>query len=130
MDEYDPDDEMERRINREPPYIEPQEAEPIGEVVADIFALVLAKIDANESKANAKPSTNYRAYLESPHWRSLSRWAKWKAGYRCQLCNAYDKPLDAHHRTYERLGRELDGDLIVLCRGCHTLFHEHRKLAR
>jgi hypothetical protein len=28
-----------------------------------------------------------------------------------------------HHRTYERFGREDTGDLTVLCRRCHTLFH-------
>jgi len=28
-----------------------------------------------------------------------------------------------HHRTYERLGRELAGDLVVLCSACHRRHH-------
>ena len=51
-------------------------------------------------------------------------------GVRCQVCNTDKSILDTHHRTYERLGRELDGDLIVLCRDCHRIFHENGKLAR
>ena len=34
--------------------------------------------------------------------------------------------LDVHHLTYERLGREKDEDLRVLCRACHG--DEHRQM--
>jgi hypothetical protein len=27
--------------------------------------------------------------------------------------------LEVHHRTYERLGREMDKDLMVVCEFCH-----------
>jgi hypothetical protein len=73
---------------------------------------------------------NYRSYLESPAWHFKANAAKERAGQRCQVCNARNATLNAHHRTYERVGAELPADLIVLCRGCHKLFHESGKLAK
>lgn len=61
---------------------------------------------------------------------------KKRAKFRCQLCNS---PLDlqAHHRTYEHKGDELNhlNDLICLCKKCHKNFHavereESRKFQR
>ena len=48
-------------------------------------------------------------------------------GHRCQVCNGGVGTLDVHHRTYERLGQELDEGLTVLCRACHSIFHEQRR---
>jgi hypothetical protein len=62
-------------------------------------------------------------YLRSPHWRQTRLAALGRAGNRCQVCNGA-KQLDVHHRTYERIGKEADGDLTVLCRECHALFHD------
>jgi hypothetical protein len=53
-----------------------------------------------------------------------------KAGFRCQVCNAYGVQLNVHHRTYERRGAEWDTDLIVLCHDCHEIFHTNGKLAK
>jgi hypothetical protein len=71
---------------------------------------------------------DYYDYIQSEEWREKADRAKWRAGMRCQLCNRHGT-LNAHHRTYERLGHELDEDLIVLCRDCHKMFHENRKVA-
>lgn len=72
----------------------------------------------------------YLAYLASPEWRARVEAAKRRAGWRCQLCNVdrWFARLDVHHRTYERLGRERDEDLLVLCRHCHDIFHANGKL--
>jgi 5-methylcytosine-specific restriction endonuclease McrA len=77
-------------------------------------------------------TTDYATYLVSPQWRARARAAFQRAGHRCQVCNAdrWFGPLNVHHRTYERLGDEAPGDLIVLCRHCHDLFHTHGKLAQ
>ena len=32
--------------------------------------------------------------------------------------------LEAHHRTYERVGFEWPGDVIALCHDCH---HDHHR---
>ena len=80
--------------------------------------------------------SQYQAYLLTPYWREVSRAVKKRAGFRCQLCNS---PLDlqAHHRTYEHKGDELNhlDDLICLCKKCHKNFHavereESRKFQR
>ena len=71
----------------------------------------------------------YRSYLRTPEWQARRLAALDRAGRHCQACNA-DANLDVHHRTYERRGEERDGDLTVLCRSCHGLFHEHRDLIR
>jgi 5-methylcytosine-specific restriction endonuclease McrA len=40
----------------------------------------------------------------------------------CERCGGQDA-LQVHHRTYERLGAELDEDFEVLCRRCHATEH-------
>lgn len=65
----------------------------------------------------------YHAYLKSATWQAKANEAKRRAGYRCQVCNSPER-LEAHHRTYERLGCELPADLTVLCAVCHSLFSE------
>ncbi|HUU90506.1 MAG TPA: hypothetical protein VM238_04770 [Phycisphaerae bacterium] len=65
----------------------------------------------------------YRKYLQTDEWKQRAEAAKACAGYRCQVCNQ-EGSLDAHHRTYERLGCELPEDITVLCRSCHQLFSD------
>jgi 5-methylcytosine-specific restriction endonuclease McrA len=65
---------------------------------------------------------DYHRYLKSKRWKKKAEAARKRAGYRCQLCNQR-KPLQVHHRTYERLGYELPGDLIALCASCHRRHH-------
>lgn len=72
---------------------------------------------------------DYDTYIRSQSWRIRADAAKRRAGGRCQVCNGADR-LNAHHRTYERIGHEQDDDLIVLCEDCHTLFHRNGKLQR
>lgn len=72
---------------------------------------------------------NYTEYIKSPEWKAKSLAAKERAGFRCQVCNrsASETILDAHHRTYERLGNERDDDIVVLCADCHELFEKSRR---
>jgi hypothetical protein len=70
----------------------------------------------------------YRQYLATDWWQLVRAGALNAAGGACQVCNATET-LDVHHRTYERRGMERAEDLIVLCRDCHTIFHENGKLA-
>jgi hypothetical protein len=73
---------------------------------------------------NRRP--NYYDYIKSPQWKRKADAAKKAAGYRCQVCNG-KKHLDAHHRTYERLGHERPEDITVLCRDCHQLYETNKK---
>lgn len=70
---------------------------------------------------------DYGAYIGSQEWAERRRYYVAKALHCCQLCNWRSpdgRGLNVHHRTYERLGREFDSDVIVLCRPCHAKFHD------
>lgn len=50
----------------------------------------------------------------------------WRAKYRCEACGQ-GPPLELHHKTYDRLGRERIADLELLCRGCHERADSERE---
>jgi 5-methylcytosine-specific restriction endonuclease McrA len=67
---------------------------------------------------------NYSEYISSSAWRNNpARLRELKAaGFQCRLCPnsaATGHVIEVHHRTYERLGCEIDGDLTALCSECH-----------
>ncbi len=67
----------------------------------------------------------YAEYLQTPHWKETRAAAIARARGRCAVCGRGDRPLEVHHRTYERLGEELPEDLVVLCggpQGCHAAY--------
>lgn len=92
------------------------------------FELDFAEVE--RAKQDRKQS--YKDYLQSPEWREKATAAKEKAGWKCQICNRDGNysTLNAHHRTYERVRNELPEDLIVLCGGCHEVFHSNGRLAK
>lgn len=71
---------------------------------------------------------SYDDYTKSTLWKAKRAELR-RSGrkYRCYVCN---KPstrrdrLQAHHRTYERLGEEDLDDLLWLCGACHIKSHE------
>ena len=76
-----------------------------------------------------KPKFNYHQYLKSEKWKNKREKKLKQAEYHCQICYS-PRMLQVHHRTYARIGNEKLSDLVVLCKGCHNLFHKHRKLAK
>lgn len=64
----------------------------------------------------------YEDYVRSAAWRQRARDCKTRAGWRCEGCGSKND-LQAHHRTYARLGRERPSDLVCLCDGCHRAEH-------
>ncbi len=72
--------------------------------------------------------TDYKTYLKTRHWQKTRAAAMKRANGKCQLCGSR-QGLNVHHNSYNRRGRELAGDLIVLCDGCHDVFHEKLELA-
>ena len=69
----------------------------------------------------------YAEYLETKHWAKTRAAALKRADGKCQTCGG-QRQLNVHHNTYDRLGKELPADLVVLCKSCHKLFH--RRLQR
>jgi len=64
----------------------------------------------------------YTEYMKSASW--MVRRSEWWKGRRrqCSICRS-KKRLHLHHVTYERLGFELDSDLVALCEDCHDGVH-------
>jgi 5-methylcytosine-specific restriction endonuclease McrA len=70
-------------------------------------------------------------------WMSSRAWLHHREGWRdrwaashgaepvCQICGGpWDlRHSDLHHRSYARLGHELDSDVVPLCRPCHRRLH-------
>lgn len=84
------------------------------------------EIEARKRYLHTMP---YPEYLKTEHWQEKRKEARERANERCQVCNA-TTTLNVHHRTYVRRGYEEPEDLIVLCKGCHQLFHDNGKLER
>jgi hypothetical protein len=66
--------------------------------------------------------------MSSKRWDKKRKARLKRDGYMCQKCGEKNKPLDVHHVTYDRFGKERIGDLISLCRKCHD--KEHGKTSR
>lgn len=64
----------------------------------------------------------YEEYLRSDHWQSIRPKAFERADNKCQLCSSTDR-LEVHHNTYKNRGHEKPTDLVVLCKRCHSKFH-------
>ena len=64
----------------------------------------------------------YAEYLKTPEWLRIRAAALERAGDCCRLNEGHREHLDVHHRSLERLGAELDDDLVVLCRSCRVLY--------
>jgi 5-methylcytosine-specific restriction endonuclease McrA len=70
-------------------------------------------------------SAEYQRRVGSPEWKALKQRLIAARGPHCQRCRRV-LPLDLHHLTYDRLGREHDADLELLCRGCHEVADQER----
>jgi hypothetical protein len=66
----------------------------------------------------------YVRYICSPEWNARRNRYYRRHGRACAFCGAV-KWVELHHHTYERMGRELDDDLIAVCREHHQEIHSH-----
>lgn len=99
-------------------------------IIAEENAKKQKRVETRQRKSGR--SKQYEEYIESKEWRLKAEEAKARAGNRCQVCNRSraEVQLDAHHRTYERLGNEKPEDITVLCRDCHQLYEDEKKSRR
>jgi HNH endonuclease len=99
-----------------------QQEQALDEVMAMAEAILDDYYGARQTHLQAMP---YKEYLKTPEWRETRRAAYRRADYRCQICNASETQLNAHHRSYENRARDgEESDLIVLCATCHKRVHE------
>ena len=68
----------------------------------------------------------YANYLKSRHWALMRSRIIQNHPY-CEMCKSADKPLQVHHLSYKRLGKEKDSDLTALCDECHVAVHQIEK---
>ncbi len=73
----------------------------------------------------------YESYMASVEWKQRRQRAIELAGYCCERCGAtaWDKRLEVHHLTYERMGHEKDADLMALCPECHAAADRERAIS-
>lgn len=80
-------------------------------------------------KPKQAPKVAYQRYIHSKKWERR-REAYFDAFERaCHICGATTK-VQLHHKTYERMGAELDSDLVPLCSMHHRelhKFHDQRR---
>ena len=69
-----------------------------------------------------RSNIDYRAYLQTRHWRIVRKMALHLAHYHCGNCGGAQR-LRVHHLTYENLWHEYSNDVTVLCDDCHNLLH-------
>ena len=65
---------------------------------------------------------NYALYIKSKNWRDVRALRLGLDKHTCQQCGQKVE-LRVHHKTYENIGKELQGDLITLCARCHNDTH-------
>ena len=66
----------------------------------------------------------YEKYIRSTQWKNMRKDIL-RLRDRCEGCGTKHS-LELHHKTYERLGRELISDLEVLCKSCHETADRER----
>ena len=69
-----------------------------------------------------KNGRSYEAYINSDAWSRRRELYFTKHPKRCVACGETEK-IHLHHKTYARMGRELDKDLSALCEFCHSTLH-------
>jgi 5-methylcytosine-specific restriction endonuclease McrA len=67
----------------------------------------------------------YAEYLAGEHWQAIRR--RYLASDLPQRCACGAARHALHHKTYERLGRELLTDLEPICDRCHRTRHRKPK---
>ena len=97
---------------------------PFGTALADaMLGLVEVFKNGGRDRDPVLSRLPYPEYLRSPHWQRVRQRKLAIAGYQCHRCWTTDDRLDVHHLTYDRLGREADDDLEILCALCHAKEH-------
>lgn len=71
----------------------------------------------------------YREYIDGPEW-AARREAYYETHSKvCAECGI-TKKVQLHHKTYVRLGSELDSDLVPLCSKHHRQAHADKRAKR
>ena len=75
---------------------------------------------------NRTSALQYKDKLKDSRWLEFRKRVYRKDGYKCTICNTKDRPLNAHHRFYNKGSQPWDysiHDLDTLCDWCHESIH-------
>lgn len=64
----------------------------------------------------------YEQYIQSEHWKNLRGEAIHIAGRKCEVCQSRSD-LQGHHLQYRNFTDCTADDVLILCDGCHKLWH-------
>lgn len=87
----------------------------------------MSKIYCEDTKEKVK---GYKNYLQTEHWKNKRIKIAKQRGMKCEKCGKkiYEHEIyHIHHKTYKRIGNELDDDLMLLCPECHSDIHKKLK---
>lgn len=65
---------------------------------------------------------NYEKYIRSSQWKNRRAIFFQRHDHSCSACTSKRK-IHLHHKSYDRVGREPDRDLVALCEICHSEVH-------
>lgn len=82
------------------------------------------KIELDIKRSKFGGFRTYQEYLKSDHWQEFRLKALENYGNKCALDKKHTENLNVHHNNYDNLGHETMQDVIVLCKNCHTKFHD------
>lgn len=69
----------------------------------------------------------YLEYIASEEWTQRRERYFSDRPKRCRACNSR-RYIQLHHKTYDRMGNEIDSDLVPLCVLCHEEVHRRHRL--
>lgn len=78
--------------------------------------------EIHEREEKERRGKEYQAYLGTNEWRKKRELVLNRAKGVCEGCG--QRPAtQVHHRTYERIFKEMLFDLVAICRECHAAIH-------
>lgn len=107
------------RLERE----ERWQAERLNRPTNRVFPKEQPLIKPKKRKQKPVPEQPYLEYLKSTHWLTFKLSYFGSHERKCAGCDS--RRVDLHHRTYERLGREQESDVVPVCRFHHAGCHEY-----
>lgn len=82
-----------------------------------------------DENMNIRLRDRYSRRLRQKSWHTLRKHLIKQAENKCSRCGLFrfgEGELHLHHKTYERLGKEREQDLEVVCKYCHQIADEDR----
>jgi hypothetical protein len=94
-----------------------------------MYFICKAEVTHMSKPARRSARERYNRYINSPAWSDRKRAYFSTYARVCAFCGTTDD-IHLHHHTYDRMGRELDEDLVPLCVSCHDAVHDYHRSNR